>query len=270
MQPGAPLKFARTILGFLVLFAWTIHDIPEASPHEAGVEGLSQRGAGARVRTRLDRAAAVASADATTALDQVDALLQELHGRRSAVDDPLDADTRDALAREALDLRSTLALAGADLQDGFRRDFVAGVAKGAAWSDWAHGVPASVTIAQAILESNWGRSAPGFNLFGLKGEGTAGSTRKRVVEYRRGKRKMKTAYFRAYNHVDESLADHARILANSRHYTRARAVSEDPARYAQALQGVYATDPRYAGKLTGMIERYGLDRFDWNPRSPWQ
>ena len=246
-----------------------IHDIPQASPHEVGVAGMSQRGPGALVRTRLDRAAALAATDANAALTNLDALLHELHARRSNAADPLETDTRDALAREALDLRTGVALGDAALKTGFRRDFVASIARGAVWSDWAHGVPASVTIAQAILESNWGKSAPGFNLFGLKGEGPAGSTKRRVVEYRGGKRKIRTAHFRAYTHVDEALADHARILANGRQYARARAVNEDLARYAQALQGTYATDPRYADKLTAMIERYGLARFDWNPRSPW-
>lgn len=268
--PGALLKPTRFLLGIFLLSAWTILDVPEASPHEAGVEGLSQRGAGARVRARLDRAAALASADPKAGVEHLDGLLQELHERRSSETDPLDADTRNAIAREALDLRTRVLLGDLPVPEGFRRTFVESVAAGATWSDWSQGVPASVTIAQAILESSWGRSAPGYNLFGLKGEGPAGSNKRRVVEYKGKKRKIRMANFRAYHHVDEALADHARILATSRHYARARAVAEEPARYLQALQGTYATDPRYAQKLTGMIERYDLARFDWNPRSPWR
>lgn len=246
------------------------HDIRQASPHEAQVDGLSLRGAGARIRARVDRAAALVRTTPVAAGALVDELLTELHERRSHEEDPLDPETREALAREVVALRTDVALATVPVPAGFRGDFVAQVAAGATWSDWSLGVPASVTVAQAILESNWGRSAPSYNLFGIKGEGPAGSNKRRVVEYRKGRRFVKSALFRAYHHVDESLEDHARILANSRHYKRARAVAEDRTRYAAALQGVYATDPRYAKKLTSMIELYALDRFDWNPSSPWR
>lgn len=246
----------------------------QASPHEAQVDGLSLRGAGARVRARLERAKALAETAPIEAVTLVDELLTDLHQRRS-LDlgtlelDPLDADTRGALAREMVALRTRLTMADLVIPQGFRGDFVASVAAGAAWSDWSLGVPASITVAQAILESNWGKSAPSFNLFGLKGEGPAGSNRRRVVEYKNGHRRTKMAAFRAYHDVGEALDDHARILANSRHYAKARAVAEDTARYAMALQGTYATDPRYAKKLGSMIERYALDRLDWNARSPW-
>jgi flagellum-specific peptidoglycan hydrolase FlgJ len=224
---------------------------------------------------RLERVADLVGTAPAAALPILDDLLHELQVRRSGADDPLEADTRDTLAREAVGLRTRAVLAappapGAPaVPDGYQGDFVRSVADGAAWSDWSLGVPASVTIAQAILESNWGRSAPGNNLFGLKGEGPAGSVRRRVVEYRRGRRSVRTASFRAYPDVNGSLLDHASILANSRHYIRARLASEAPDAYAAALQGTYATDPRYAGKLVGLIARYGLDRFDWNAHSPW-
>lgn len=268
--PGAPLKPARFLLAISLLSAWTILDVPAASPHEAGIAGLSQRGEGARIRARADRGIALGATDAAAAREQLDGLLQELHARRSNAEDPLDVDTRDALARELLDARTALLLRDLPVAEGFRRSFIEQVVRGAVWSDWAHGVPASITIAQAVLESSWGRAAPGHNLFGIKGEGPAGSSARRVVEYRGKERIKRTAKFRAYEHVDQSLADHARILATSRHYTRAREVGEDPLRFAEALQGVYATDPRYARKLAGMIVGYDLARFDWNPRSPWQ
>ncbi len=264
------LKFLRTFAGFALLFGWMFHDIQQASPHEAGVEGLSLRGAGARIRARIDRAEALVRTTPEAAEGLVDELLTELHERRTLAEDPLDSDTREALAREVVTLRTNIALALVPVPAGFRGDFVASVAASATWSDWALGVPASITVAQAILESNWGRSAPAFNLFGLKGEGPAGSSKRRVVEYRKGRRIMKSVLFRAYNDVGEALDDHARILANSRYYTRARTVAEDTTRYAAALQGTYASDPRYAGKLTAMIELYALDRFDWNARSPWR
>lgn len=264
------MKILRNLAGIALLLGWTVHDMRAASPHEAGIEGMSLRGAGAKIRGRLDRVTALAQATPAAARPAIDELLSELHVRRGDAEDPLDGETLDSLARELMALRTRLALGEVAVAEGFRREFVASVAPAAAWADFAKGVPASITIAQAILESGWGRSAPGFNLFGMKGEGPAGSNKRRVVEYKNGRRRMKTASFRAYDSVDGSLDDHAAILANSRHYAKARAVAEDTTRYAQALQGTYATDPRYAGKLVGMIERYGLDRFDWNARSPWR
>jgi hypothetical protein len=164
---------------------------------------------------------------------------------------------------DAIALRNLALRAEGDWQEGFRRDFLASTVDGAVASDVRHGVPASITLAQAILESGWGRSAPGHNLFGMKGEGSAGSTWRRVVEYRHGKRTTRKAPFRAYGSVAESIEDHARLLATSPRYERARAAGEDVALYARALQGTYASDPRYARKLLDIVERYGLGRFDW-------
>jgi flagellum-specific peptidoglycan hydrolase FlgJ len=135
-------------------------------------------------------------------------------------------------------------------------------------SDWQLHVPASVSMAQAILESNWGKSAPGFNLFGIKGTGPEGSTLRKVVEYRKGKRYIRVDRFRAYANTDGSMQDHAELLAKGRAYGRARAVSENPEAYTRALQGSYASDPRYAGKLQRLMELYALHRFDWVDRTP--
>lgn len=242
--------------------------MPEASPHDAGVEGTALRGEGARIRARIQRI--VATTDTAAAIGSADNLLAELYDRRSAEDDRLPLELREELAHEVLGIRTQLLLQDSSLAAGFRRDFVASIAPGAVWSDWKLKVPASITLAQAILESSWGRVAPGFNLFGLKGVGPAGSNRSNVVEYQRNKRKVKKANFRAYTSFEGALEDHARILSTSRHYARARAVSEDVAAYARALQGTYATDPRYAQKLIAMVDRYDLARFDWTPRSPWK
>lgn len=168
-----------------------------------------------------------------------------------------------AQVAEAVEVRNLALRAESDWQEGFRRDFLASAVDGAVLSDLRRGVPASITLAQAILESDWGRSAPGHNLFGMKGEGTAGSTSRRVVEYRDGHRSTRTAQFRAYTDRAESIADHSRLLAESPRYARARAAGDDVAAFARALQGTYASDPRYARKLLAIVERYDLGRFDW-------
>jgi flagellum-specific peptidoglycan hydrolase FlgJ len=146
---------------------------------------------------------------------------------------------------------------------------VRSIAGEATWSDWRWGVPASITIAQAILESNWGRSAPGHNLFGLKGTGPAGSAHHRVVEYRRGRRSRPSAPFRLYDEPAQAVRDHGAILGESRRYARARSGGEDIERFAAGLVGVYATDPRYQGKLLRLVALYGLDALDVVTAAPW-
>ncbi len=160
-------------------------------------------------------------------------------------------------------LRIRVLVAATPLPTGRKGEFLASVLPGATFGDVVFGVPTSVTVAQAILESGWGKSAPGFNLFGMKGGGPAGSSKRRVVEYHRGKRGHRHHEFRLYHSFAESLADHSRVLATADRYAPARLVAEDPDAYARALQGKYATDPRYARKLADLAERYGLRRFDW-------
>ncbi len=171
-----------------------------------------------------------------------------------------------AAAEALFDLRAHLVVEAEGLPTGGRGEFLAALAPGAMYSDVVYGVPACITLAQAVLESGWGRSAPAYNLFGMKGVGPAGSTERRVVEYSRGRRGHRVHPFRAYHSFAESMADHARALAGAERYAAARAVADDPAAYARALRGKYATDPRYDKKLMALVELYGLTRFDWAPQ----
>jgi hypothetical protein len=128
-----------------------------------------------------------------------------------------------------------------------------------------YGVPASVTIAQAIDESGWGHStlaARDHNLFGIKGTGPAGSDGEPTQEYVNGHAVTVTAEFRVYADVAQSIEDHGRLLATSGYYTRAMADRQDPNEFAVALTGVYATDPDYGAKLIGLMRRYDLYRYN--------
>ncbi len=130
-------------------------------------------------------------------------------------------------------------------------------------------VPASLTIAQAILESNWGKSGltqKGGNLFGIKGKGPAGSVTMPTKEFVGGNWITIGAAFRAYNNWGESIADHSALILNG---TR-----DKPNRYHGVLgadyktaaheiwKGGYATDPSYPKKLIQLIEKYDLHKYD--------
>jgi flagellum-specific peptidoglycan hydrolase FlgJ len=76
------------------------------------------------------------------------------------------------------------------------------------------GILASVTIAQAILESGWGRSAPGNNLFGIKGSGQQQVT----LEFINGKWMQIVDGFRVYDSWADSFRDHSLLLAHNPRY----------------------------------------------------
>ena len=146
--------------------------------------------------------------------------------------------------------------------------FIGEVAPGAIAAQQRYGVPASVTIAQAIEESGWGQSAlatTDHNLFGIKGAGPAGSDPLPTQEFENGQSVTHIALFRVYHNAAESIDDHGKLLATSGYYRRAMADRQDPNAFAAALTGVYATDPDYGSKLIDLMQRFDLYRYNIAP-----
>ena len=141
--------------------------------------------------------------------------------------------------------------------------FIDQVAPGAIAAQRTYGVPAAVTIAQAIEESGWGQSTlavQDHNLFGIKGAGPGGGSYP-TQEFQNGQWVTATAQFRAYHDISQSIEDHGKLLATSGYYTAAMAVRQKPDSFAQALTGVYATDPSYGTNLISLMQRFNLYRF---------
>jgi flagellum-specific peptidoglycan hydrolase FlgJ len=88
-------------------------------------------------------------------------------------------------------------------------------------------VPASVTIAQAILETGWGHHtiADANNLFGIKGVGPAGSVTVSTREVFNGSECYVDAPFRKYHNLAESVEDHANFFVVNRRYAHALEVA---------------------------------------------
>jgi hypothetical protein len=148
-------------------------------------------------------------------------------------------------------------------------EFIDAVGRAAQHSMKTTGVPASVTVAQAILESDWGRSRltrQGNNLFGIKALGTggpAGMVSMGTWEHVDGEDVVVEARFKAYYTLEESIDDHGRFFTRNRRYAAALAVADDARAFAAAIQDAgYATDPSYATKLIRLMDRYDLYRFD--------
>jgi flagellum-specific peptidoglycan hydrolase FlgJ len=150
-------------------------------------------------------------------------------------------------------------------------EFIAAAAPGARLSDREHGVPASVTMAQAILESGWGRSALSTydkNFFGMKcftqGQYAIGCSSHSTSECTAaGQCYPTSASFRTYATAADSFRDHGNMLATNPRYAAAFAYRDQPDRFvAEMAAGGYATDPLYTQKLTGIMAKYDLYRFD--------
>ena len=143
--------------------------------------------------------------------------------------------------------------------------FINEVATGAMATQRKYGVPASVTIAQAIDESGWGQSVLAtndHNLFGIKGTGPAGRDEQPTQEVINGQLVNLSASFQIYQDITQSIDAHGRLLARSGDYAGAMSQSKDPNAFAAALTGVYATDPEYGAKLIQLMKHYDLYRFD--------
>jgi flagellum-specific peptidoglycan hydrolase FlgJ len=142
--------------------------------------------------------------------------------------------------------------------------FISMITPGALGAQQRYGVPAAVTIAQAIEESAWGQSglaAQYHNLFGIKGSGPGGSVTLPTQEFEFGQWVTIDAQFRAYHNDAESIADHAELLATSGYYTRAMAHRAVPDAFANDLTGVYATDPNYGANLIALMKLYNLYQY---------
>lgn len=127
------------------------------------------------------------------------------------------------------------------------------------------GVDANALVAQAALETGWGRSVPcnsngecSFNLFGIKaGSQWSGSTvNVPTLEFEDGVAVRRVERFRAYESPADSFKDYAALIRNNQRYENALGAGTDVGAFASALQrGGYATDPNYADKVTAVANR---------------
>jgi len=151
-----------------------------------------------------------------------------------------------------------------------QQEFISKIVPGAIASMKKHKICASVTIAQAILESGWGGSSlsvKAFNLFGVKAIGgwRGNQIIMRTAEYdKNSKRYFINAAFRKYINFAESIEDHALFLVNnSRYKINGLLISQDYKKQTLALQRAgYATSPTYSKMLNDIIEQYKLHQYD--------
>lgn len=131
-------------------------------------------------------------------------------------------------------------------------------------------IPASVTLAQWALESAWGTHMPAGsdNPFGIKAldgqKADAASTHENV----NGHQVTIMARFRQFGSLQRAFDAHAMLLATDPHYAKARAKLPDALAFADALTGVYATDPQYGTKLREIMLGHDLLQYDCDRPAP--
>lgn len=122
-------------------------------------------------------------------------------------------------------------------------------------------IPASITLAQGLLESNVGKSSLAVkenNHFGIK-------CRKKCIGCRCANYTDDSRYdmFRIFDSAWESFREHSKLLSNTRYKHLSKLKRTDYKNWANGLQAAgYATDKKYASKLIAIIEALQLDRFD--------
>lgn len=124
------------------------------------------------------------------------------------------------------------------------------------------GVATESVIAQAALETGWGRHMPADargssnNLFGIKATGWDGAqVSSGTLEYDDGAMRALSQPFRSYASVEDGMRDYVSLLSQNSRYADALNTGSDVGAFADALQrGGYATDPDYATKLRATAE----------------
>ncbi|MBV2234789.1 MAG: flagellar assembly peptidoglycan hydrolase FlgJ [Sterolibacterium sp.] len=127
----------------------------------------------------------------------------------------------------------------------------------------ATGIPAHFMVAQAALETGWGKAeprlpdgSPSHNLFGIKAsrDWSGPVVESMTTEVVNGLAQREKARFRVYASHAEAFQDYARLLASSPRYADVLG-TRDAVSFARGLQQAgYATDPLYASKLARIIE----------------
>jgi hypothetical protein len=158
--------------------------------------------------------------------------------------------------------------APSDLKSLSPKEFVDAVYKEAHVDETNSKVPAAITTAQAVLESGYGKSVPtdietevySYNLFGIKGAGTAGSVTIWTQEFNTTTNKMEKIKdkFAAYNSYQESIRERSNFFKKNARY-KTLFNTADAVEWAKGLQKAgYATDPNYAEKLIQIMKQWKL------------
>lgn len=144
-------------------------------------------------------------------------------------------------------------------------DFVQQLTEPAKQVEEKLGIPFSVVIAQAALETGWGKKIiqteqgeSSNNLFNIKADSRwqGDKVNKETLEFIQGAMVKKKEPFRVYENLSQSINDYIDFLSKSPRYQAALEKASDVEHFVHGLQKAgYATDPRYAEKVLGTLKK---------------
>lgn len=138
-----------------------------------------------------------------------------------------------------------------------KEEFVRHAYEAARQSSAHSGMPAMVTVAQAALESGWGKSElsrEANNYFGIKAHGNHERIAMRTVEFLKGDRVVVEAEFAKYKSMLDCIECRDGILLRGASYAKARRERGSEDAFLREMAAHWATDPKYAEKLLEVLQ----------------
>jgi hypothetical protein len=118
------------------------------------------------------------------------------------------------------------------------------------------GLDPRLVLAQAALETGYGKSAPNMNFFGIKSHGRKGGRTLQTSEFENGQMVNQPASFRGYESPDQSFQDYARFLKSNPRYEGVLSAEGIGNQISAMAKSGYATDPNYGAKLANIADKF--------------
>jgi hypothetical protein len=118
------------------------------------------------------------------------------------------------------------------------------------------GLDPRLVLAQAALETGYGKSAPNMNFFGIKSHGRKGGRTLQTSEFENGQMVNQPASFRGYESPDQSFQDYARFLKSNPRYGGVLSAEGIENQISAMAKSGYATDPNYGAKLANIAGKF--------------
>jgi len=123
------------------------------------------------------------------------------------------------------------------------------------------GLDPRLVLAQAALETGYGKSAPNMNFFGIKSHGRKNGQTLQTSEFEDGQMVNRPASFRGYESPDQSFQDYASFLKSNPRYEGVLSARGLENQISAMAKSGYATDPNYGAKLANIAGKF-------DPNSP--